>query len=534
MNLETLLESALLPTLPQVAVRLLEISKNPEAEIQEVVKAIKLDPAIAIKILKAANSSYFTFRSEVTTIERAVPMLGTNVVSSLVLSFSLVDSITSTGPLARYYQDYWKQSIAQAAAAETIGTLCGEGIACENFLAGLMMDIGRLAMLRTLGEKYLPVLQQTDLETTELFLVELEREAFGFDHTDVGAGLLAKWNLDPCLIDAARSHHLATNELQSMGQKSYFQLLKTTALASAVCDYFCGQQLLLNSQRLNSYAQDLFGFDEGKIQLLLDEVRQKINGVAEMFAVDMSSISSPQDLLAMANEQLAQLAMRQQQAMSQAAQEQQSQLAQATQELKQENNLLREQAFFDPLTQVYNRRFFDETLQKEISRSRREQKMVGLVLVDIDHFKKLNDNFGHQFGDEVLQLVAKTLNTTTRDADTLARYGGEEFVVIAHQPSVEGLTVLAERMRRSIESLKIEHAGTRVPVTISVGAGIADCNCVDVEKLKNELIGLADRMLYLSKDRGRNRLHVDVLKPPRHSAIPAYVAKPTPNIPAQS
>ena len=100
MKLEKILSSALLPTLPQAAIRLLELSRNPDAAINDVVIAIKLDPAITIKILKAANSSYFSFRAEVKSIERAVPLLGINVVTSLVLSFSLVESLTFKGAIA--------------------------------------------------------------------------------------------------------------------------------------------------------------------------------------------------------------------------------------------------------------------------------------------------------------------------------------------------------------------------------------------------------------------------------------------------
>ena len=158
MKLEKILTSTLLPSLPRVAVKLLELAKDPESCIDDVVQAIKMDPAISIQILKSANSSYFSFRTEIKSIERAVPLLGTNVVSSLVLCFSLVDSLTSRGPLARHYREYWRQSITQAAAAETIGKISGHGTASENFLAGLLTDVGRLAMLGTLADFYLPVI----------------------------------------------------------------------------------------------------------------------------------------------------------------------------------------------------------------------------------------------------------------------------------------------------------------------------------------------------------------------------------------
>jgi diguanylate cyclase (GGDEF)-like protein len=511
-NLEKILSSALLPTLPQVAVRLLEIAKQEDSEIKEVIEAIKMDPAITAKILKAANSSYFTFRTEINSIERAVPLLGTNVVSSLVLSFSLVDSITTNGPLARHYKSYWRESIAQAAAAETIGTISGEGISCENFLAGLLMDIGRLAMLRTLEQGYLPLLVETESENGRI-LVECERNELGFDHTDVGAGLLRKWGLDKCLVDCAKTHHDSLADLRQWDQAPYFGLLKTTSMASTVCDYLAGRQLGVSLNRIKEFGEAIFGLDHQQVQSMLDLVRQKIDSVAEMFSVDVSEMGTPQELLVMANEQLANLAIRQQAALSEVALRQQNEFEQAKQELETQNSQLREQAFLDALTGVYNRRFFDETLRKEILRCQREKSLVGLILLDIDHFKRLNDNYGHPFGDEVLQKVANALSQSLREADTIARYGGEEFVVIAHQPSPEGLTVLSERLRRSVEALELNYAGDKVSVTISVGAATMSPNCENSNEIQDNLIAMADRMLYKSKQHGRNQIHIDVLTP---------------------
>ena len=99
--------SSQLPTLPSVAIHLLELSKDPETEIRDVIEVIKTDPAISAKILKSTNSSFFGFNSKVTSIDRAVPLLGTTVVTSLALSFSLVDAAMTTGPMVEHYNAYW-------------------------------------------------------------------------------------------------------------------------------------------------------------------------------------------------------------------------------------------------------------------------------------------------------------------------------------------------------------------------------------------------------------------------------------------
>lgn len=516
-KIEKILSSALLPSLPQVAVRLLELSKNPDSKLNDVVDAIKMDPAISVKIIKSANSSYFSFRNEVSSIERAVPLLGTNVVSSLVLSFSLVDSLTSTGPLARHFRDYWQQSIAQAAAAETIGKLTGHGIACENFLAGLLMDVGRLAMLKTFGNDYLTVLDQF-AESSETFLADLEQSQFELNHALVGAALLEKWQLDDCLVDVARYHHASEAQIHSLKERPYFNLLKITALTAAVCDYFCNANICVARERVIALGASLFGFDTLVIEGLLQQVRQRIDAVADLFSVDVSAIGDPQELLVLANEQLAQVAIRNQVAAFEAMNDRQ-QMEQANLALESQNSRLRAQAFLDPLTGIYNRRFFDESFLREIIRCRREGNLIGIVMVDIDKFKKLNDTYGHPFGDAVLKRVAAKLQETVRESDILARYGGEEFIVLAHQPTREGLPILADRLLQAIEKLEIQLDGQRVSVTISIGAALSRIDSEDDNETKSRLLTKADTMLYRSKEQGRNQAHLDLVAPARFPAV---------------
>ena len=119
-DLQKIWTSPQLPTLPNVAVRLLELSKNPEAPTGDLIDLIKTDPAIVAKILKAANSSRYGVRSQVKSIEQAVPLLGRTAVSSLALSFSLAQDSIASGPTAEHYRDCWLQSAVEAAAAELL------------------------------------------------------------------------------------------------------------------------------------------------------------------------------------------------------------------------------------------------------------------------------------------------------------------------------------------------------------------------------------------------------------------------------
>ncbi|MDA1214611.1 MAG: GGDEF domain-containing protein, partial [Planctomycetota bacterium] len=154
---------------------------------------------------------------------------------------------------------------------------------------------------------------------------------------------------------------------------------------------------------------------------------------------------------------------------------------------------------------VYNRNYFDQAIAREINLSGRTSMPVGLIFIDVDRFKKLNDTYGHQFGDEVLQRVAKLLGDDLRTTDILARFGGEEFVILVSQPTEKGLEKLAERIRAKIEAEKILYGEEVVPVTASFGVAFTISNR-DPSGLCERLIAAADEAMYEAKQTGRNRV----------------------------
>jgi len=160
-------------------------------------------------------------------------------------------------------------------------------------------------------------------------------------------------------------------------------------------------------------------------------------------------------------------------------------------------------AAIDPLTGLYNRRFGLERLSQEFSRSVRSNEPLGVVLFDIDHFKSVNDTYGHQVGDDVLKSIAQNVKDVLREGDTLMRYGGEEFLVVLPGAGDADLRTLGERMRRIVESSVIFDSGTEVRVTISLG-GISFPS-TDAANL-DDLIRKADAAMYNAKKTGRNRL----------------------------
>ena len=161
-------------------------------------------------------------------------------------------------------------------------------------------------------------------------------------------------------------------------------------------------------------------------------------------------------------------------------------------------------AIYDTLTSLYNRRFFEERLGIETQKSFYGGTPLSLVMVDIDHFKKVNDTFGHLEGDKVLCKIASLLKDSVRKKDTVARYGGEEFVLILPGAGLEESAMIAERIRRLVENTPMQIIG-QAQINLTVSLGISNFP-IHRPNSKEELVNMADQALYEAKEEGRNRV----------------------------
>lgn len=160
------------------------------------------------------------------------------------------------------------------------------------------------------------------------------------------------------------------------------------------------------------------------------------------------------------------------------------------------------QALSDPLTGLGNRGALENALEHQWQMAQRYEQDLGLLMVDIDHFKSINDRYGHDVGDRVIKQVAESIRVTTRQTDLCFRYGGEEFLVLLNKTTPIGATIIAERIRENIEDLVLtDSTGKALRVTVSVGGA-----CLSPGLDKNGLVKAADQALYKAKDSGRNRV----------------------------
>ncbi|HEX9284906.1 MAG TPA: GGDEF domain-containing protein, partial [Nitrospirales bacterium] len=161
---------------------------------------------------------------------------------------------------------------------------------------------------------------------------------------------------------------------------------------------------------------------------------------------------------------------------------------------------VRQLAYRDGLTGVFNRRYFESRLIEEITRAARYGAGVSILMVDLDHFKKVNDEFGHMLGDDVLRTVSSIFTRTLRKVDVVCRYGGEEFAIILPATPGGSAYIVADKLRRAVAGA--QHPGVPIPVTISAGVAEFPANGIT----RDDIVRAADAALYKAKQNGRNQV----------------------------
>lgn len=179
-------------------------------------------------------------------------------------------------------------------------------------------------------------------------------------------------------------------------------------------------------------------------------------------------------------------------------------LKQQLEEINQLQEQLRDQAYRDALTGLYNRRYIDVTLERELMRCQRDRQALSVVIIDIDLFKQTNDTYGHQAGDEVLKLLAAILNEHVRASDIACRYGGEEFLLLLPTADAQVAQLRVEQCRKAFAATSVLFGKSKIPVTLSAGIATYPHHGTSGK----DLISLADLALYQAKDAGRNQVRI--------------------------
>lgn len=465
-----------LPSVPAVVLEVLDICQDEDVSIGQVSKVLMRDPALSGKILKVANSAYYGVRSQVTTLERAVTILGINATLSLALSFSLVRGLQNGRRSGFDHHAFWLRCVISAVASRVIGIWANTANHDELFLAGLLQDIGMLVLSESMPESYGEIISLT--KGNHALLIEMERKELGCDHAKVGAWLLKRWNLPLNLQTATAASHG-----EKIEEKDPSVFSKCVMLANHIAAIWMQSDTIGATTVAKDRAEETLQISPEQFEDILNDVAQNLPEVTENLEINIGGEEFIDRVMDQARGTLVELSLH-------------------AHRMIQEIEL---QAKRDELTSLANRAYLNEILPQQFIAAREMGRPFSVLFIDIDRFKSINDTYGHQGGDSILISVARVLRSCTREFDIVARYGGDEFVILLANTSEKASLNLSRRIQEAVmvHPHMIDEV-TKIAVTISVGCATFSTDQPFLSA--DELIEAADRCLYAAKTTGRNRV----------------------------
>jgi two-component system, cell cycle response regulator len=475
-----------LPTLPGVALKILEAVKNEKIDLDELGKILSLDPPLSGKILGLINSPFYSLPVKVTSVSHAVKLLGLNTVKKVALGFSLLRLVKPKADAEFNYAEFWRDSVMAAVVCRLLAKDVLPSMVEDGFTLGLLHDIGRLGLNQSMPKQYNLVLKERRDSLCEYY--EAEKQVLGFTHMEMGGALIRQWGLPEFFCEPVQMHHFP--ELIESTTKPANTLGKILFISSQVVEFFSGKKKSLSLAAMKAYLAK-WGFDR-KIQVdtLMEEALLHIREISDLFEVQVEDDKAYLALIEEARNELIHISDRFLQEL-------------VAQQKRVES--LKDEVMRDSLTGLFNYKSFHYFLNQEYYRAKRYRLPLTLIIADIDHFKSVNDTYGHPAGDEALCFLARSLNDSLRTSDIVARHGGEEFGILLTETPVADALAEVERLRKMVESLVVAHEGKAIRMTMSFGLAFFQ---PESEISKDELVRLADQALYEAKRRGRNRVCV--------------------------
>ncbi len=490
-----------LPSPPAIALRILQAVRDDENSFDKLAEIIKSDPVLAAQTLKLANSSIYGVPKRIDSLSRAISLIGTQALKNIALSFIIIDDFLDR-PQGSFNLDlFWRRAITAAVSAETLASVTAHKDP-DIFITSLLQDIGILILFLSYTVSYTEVLDKKRISGQST--AEVEREKFGFDHTEVGYELFKSWNLPESITEPIRYHHHKPPET------TYSEAINILNIADKISSIYHGTRSNLKSKEVYQKLKGDYGLENSQTAELIDTIGEKSVELLELYSIDPGEMKPFSQIMLDANDELGKLNYSYEQIVLELTQAKQN-AEQLAINLKEANDKLRELTFRDGLTGLYNHMYFQDFFENEIQKSIRYKTPVSLLLLDIDHFKSINDRYGHPTGDHVLIEASKVLVKLVRHCDIVARYGGEEFAIVLPETGTVGAKVLAQRLRRGIEQQQFQYDKNTITITMSVGISSTDMNSIEISR-KN-LISKSDQALYTAKQEGRNRVVVSTQNP---------------------
>ncbi|USN98950.1 MAG: HDOD domain-containing protein [Phycisphaeraceae bacterium] len=485
--LEEVLDCPNLPSLPAIAVRVIEMTSDQNVSLDELAKLIQTDQAMSARILRTVNSSFYGLRERCTTIRKALVMLGLSPVKSLVLGFSLVSSIELDKDPRFDYVAYWRRGLFTAAAAKAVADAAKLHEADECFLSGLLQDIGMIALLRTLGDDYIEIIEAADNDHRKL--VRQELVVLEAQHPDIGALLAQRWRLPDQLTVPIKYH-----ERPTAAPNEHHHIVRAVAIGNYAHDVLTDDEPAQALKRYYDRCEQWFGLKQSQADEAFKRFAHNTEELSELFSLDTGDAKDPAELLEIADSHLIKLA------------EEEPRRSPAADQLA---HMLVGEESNDPLTGLLNARGFESALTGTFSALREGQEPVSLAQVVIDGLKIVQERAGVLASDAVLiRAIAFLQKHFEPIGGIVCRVGSSILSIILPRVSSNQVITTVEQFQvqfnaslgELLNQIEVE-AGT---IKLSVGVATAIPGSAGEVSTDERLVAAATRAVQSARTAGGN------------------------------
>lgn len=500
--MQRLFESPQLPSLPAIALQIIDLVQQDEVDVDKIAETISLDPALSTKLLKTVNSSFYGLPKTVGSVHQAVVVLGLNSVKTLALGFSLVSNLTQAGGNGFDHMRFWRRSLYCATAAKQLCEQLHIVQAEEVFMASLLQDVGVLALAQVLGSEYATLINQAGDE--HIRLAAIEQKSLGGDHMEVGAALAESWGLPPLLVESIRLH-----ENPEASPENLMPLIRTVTAGAIAADLIENPDDASRVAKFYDVMRRWFEIEQSAADAMLRVVFAQASETQRLFELPTGDLAQADAILERAKQVMQQLATEAGKAAATAADDPIDEVV-----IDQADREAIDPEHRDELTGLPNRRRFEERFDELFLLSSKQDPM-GLLFIDLDSFKNVNDSYGEQCGDRVLTAIAQLIHRIVGSLGETYRHGDDAFAVLAPGIDRQNAALLAETVRSAIESSRfgVDDSENPAQATLTASIGVAAYEGV-LFKRADQLFKAASKGVLAAKDGGCNVVRVFVPKLP--------------------
>jgi len=474
------------PSPSRIATEIISLARDPDIEMAKVAQAVGRDPAMTAKILRIANSAFYSQRRPSTNLRQALVIIGLNAALTLALSFSLVSSMRALRPVGIDYPRFWRRALLAATAARAFCEAAKMSHPEDVFLAALLQDMAVLAIDRASRDFYSKLTQPA----THADWIAYEQQQLGKDHATYTAMLLRTWNLPDRICKAVEHSHAPQT-----GDTDDARFASCVALGSDLAEATLANDRSHAIAALAQRAQSLLNMDAEQFGNVVEHILKLIPETEELYETSLIASEDAENLLAEARELLAVRNLHALQEVS-ALQATTSVLLSRTEEAEDSSRR-------DALTGALNRPWLDRLLDREFTQAVVFGRDLSIAHVDIDRFKIINERHGAEVGDRVLRSCAQLLQSCIRGSDLIARFSGEEFMIVLPGADPDIAKQVAQRMLKAIANTDHDAQTGNVNITVSIGIATYTPRRRFASTLA--FLEAADHALYAAKLCGRNR-----------------------------